>query len=46
VFISLPIPQEMKYWSSMKSYKVVREYERPYIIHQTILTNWKCCGNV
>ena len=40
VFISLPgVPYEMKYLVEHEIIpKVVREYERPYIIHQTILT--------
>jgi nicotinamide-nucleotide amidase len=40
VFISLPgVPYEMKYLvESVIVPKVVKEYERPYIIHKTILT--------
>ncbi|RTY74597.1 CinA family nicotinamide mononucleotide deamidase-related protein [Flavobacterium sp. LS1R10] len=40
VFISLPgVPYEMKYLVEHEIIpKVVREYERPYIIHKTILT--------
>ncbi len=40
VFISLPgVPYEMKYLVEYEIIpKVVREYERPYIIHKTILT--------
>ncbi|MEA9411796.1 CinA family nicotinamide mononucleotide deamidase-related protein [Flavobacterium sp. PL02] len=40
VFISLPgVPYEMKYLvESVIIPKVVKEYERPYIIHKTILT--------
>ncbi|MFV8369235.1 CinA family nicotinamide mononucleotide deamidase-related protein [Flavobacterium sp. LB2R40] len=40
VFISLPgVPYEMKYLMEHEIIpKVVREYERPYIIHKTILT--------
>ncbi|TDE07673.1 CinA family nicotinamide mononucleotide deamidase-related protein [Flavobacterium sandaracinum] len=40
VFISLPgVPYEMKYIVEHEIIpKVVREYERPYIIHKTILT--------
>ncbi len=40
VFISLPgVPYEMKYILENEILpKVVKEYERPYIIHQTILT--------
>jgi nicotinamide-nucleotide amidase len=40
VFISLPgVPYEMKYLMDHEIIpKVVREYERPYIIHKTILT--------
>jgi nicotinamide-nucleotide amidase len=40
VFISLPgVPYEMKYLIEHEIIpKVVREYERPYIIHKTILT--------
>ena len=40
VFISLPgVPYEMKYLVEQEIIpKVVREYKRPYIIHQTILT--------
>lgn len=40
VFISLPgVPYEMKYLVENEIIpKIVREYERPYIIHKTILT--------
>jgi nicotinamide-nucleotide amidase len=40
VFVSLPgVPYEMKYLMEHEIIpKVVREYERPYIIHKTILT--------
>ncbi len=40
VFISLPgVPYEMKYLLENEIIpKIVREYERPYIIHKTILT--------
>lgn len=40
VFVSLPgVPYEMKYLVEHEIIpKVVREYERPYIIHKTILT--------
>jgi nicotinamide-nucleotide amidase len=39
VFISLPgVPYEMKYLVEEEIPKVVKEYERPYIIHKTILT--------
>lgn len=40
VFISLPgVPYEMKYLvESVIVPKIVKEYERPYIIHKTILT--------
>lgn len=40
VFVSLPgVPYEMKYLvESVIIPKVVKEYERPYIIHKTILT--------
>ncbi|SDI05543.1 nicotinamide-nucleotide amidase [Flavobacterium omnivorum] len=40
VFISLPgVPYEMKYIVEHEIIpKVIREYERPYIIHKTILT--------
>ncbi|MFN7100737.1 MAG: competence/damage-inducible protein A, partial [Flavobacterium sp.] len=40
VFISLPgVPYEMKYLVEQEIVpKIVREYERPYIIHQTVLT--------
>jgi nicotinamide-nucleotide amidase len=40
VFISLPgVPYEMKYLVEHEIIpKVIREYERPYIIHKTILT--------
>jgi nicotinamide-nucleotide amidase len=40
VFISLPgVPYEMKYLMENEIIpKVVKEYERPYIIHKTILT--------
>lgn len=40
VFVSLPgVPYEMKYLMKHEIIpKVVREYERPYIIHKTILT--------
>jgi nicotinamide-nucleotide amidase len=40
VFISLPgVPYEMKYLVEHEIIpKVVREYERPYILHQTIIT--------
>ncbi|MCC9073604.1 CinA family nicotinamide mononucleotide deamidase-related protein [Flavobacterium sp. F-65] len=40
VFVSLPgVPYEMKYLvESVIVPKVVKEYERPYIIHKTILT--------
>jgi nicotinamide-nucleotide amidase len=39
-FISLPgVPYEMKYLVENEIIpKVVKEYERPYIIHKTILT--------
>ncbi|MDG2431344.1 CinA family nicotinamide mononucleotide deamidase-related protein [Flavobacterium sp.] len=41
VFISLPgVPYEMKYLVENEIIpKVIREYERPYIIHKTILTH-------
>jgi nicotinamide-nucleotide amidase len=36
-FISLPgVPYEMKYLVERNHSKVVKEYERPYIIHKTI----------
>ncbi|MDN3674196.1 CinA family nicotinamide mononucleotide deamidase-related protein [Flavobacterium branchiarum] len=40
VFVSLPgVPYEMKYLvESVIVPKIVKEYERPYIIHKTILT--------
>lgn len=40
VFVSLPgVPYEMKYLMEHEVIpKIVREYERPYIIHKTILT--------
>ena len=41
VFVSLPgVPYEMKYLVENEIIpKVIREYERPYIIHKTILTH-------
>ena len=41
VFISLPgVPYEMKYLVENEIIpKVIREYERPYILHRTILTH-------
>jgi nicotinamide-nucleotide amidase len=41
VFISLPgVPYEMKYLVENEIIpKVIREYERPYILHKTILTH-------
>lgn len=40
VFVSLPgVPYEMKYLVENEILpKVIKEYQRPYIIHQTILT--------